>query len=140
MKKIISIAVVIVLALSMMMLTSCKSEFGMTENSEKRMVVNAENAAKDSFFAVGSLEAEEGDEIEIKADLEKGEIQIELFGMPAEQSIDEVPEIDGEPTIMAKLNGTASQTQTVSAGSFMLKATCLEKATGTVTIQVNPAP
>ena len=128
------------LALSMLVLTACgKSEFGMSENTGKRMVVTAENASKDSFFMVGSLEVDEGEQIAITSNLEKGSVRVEIIGVPAEQSIDELPDLNGEPIITANLHSNDQQSGTVSAGTYMLKAICLEKATGTVLIEVLPA-
>ena len=137
MKKIKALAGFIALLL---MLTACgKSEFSMAENTEKRMTISAENAAKDAFFMVGSLEAAEGDQISITSNLTKGSIRVEIIGAPAEQSIDQIPDMDGEPIITANLVSTDKQAGTVPAGSYLLKATCLEKATGTVLIEVLPA-
>ena len=135
-----TIAAVIVLVLVALMLSGCgKSEFGMSENSEKRMTITAEKAGKDSFFMVGSLEVAEGEQIVITSNLEKGKVRVEIIGAPAEQSIDEVPDMDGEPAMAADVSGTDETSDTVPAGSYMLKATCLEKATGTVQIEVLPA-
>ena len=116
--------------------TACgKSEFGVTENTEKKMTITAENADKDAFFIAGSLEAEDGDEIEISAGLEKGSVRVEIIAAP-EESIDELPEIDGEAIISGNLSNRETVSGTVPAGSYMVKATCLEKATGTVQIEV----
>ena len=134
-------AVMLLLALSALLLAACgKSEFGLTENTEKRMIVTAENADKDAFFMVGSLEAEDGEEIAISAQLTKGTVRVEIIGTPAEQSIDGLPEPDGEAALTANLSGTDGISGTVPAGSYLLKATCLEKATGTIQIEVKPAP
>ena len=89
-----------VFALAAVLLAGCgKSEFGMSENSEKRMVITAENADKDSFFAVGTLYVEEGEQVEITADLSKGAVRVELFSAPTEGSKDELPKMDGTATI-----------------------------------------
>ena len=133
-------ALVAALAVLTMALTACgKSEFGVTENTEKRMVVTAENAPRDAFFMVGSLEAEEGDRISINANLTKGSVKVEIIASPEEQSIEEVPEFDSEPVIMLNAEKTDFTDYTVPAGSYMLRATCLEKATGTIVIEVTPA-
>lgn len=125
----------------MLMLTACgKSEFGMSENTAKHMTITAENAARDSFFMVGSLEADNGEMIAIKANLTKGSVRVEIVGVPAEQSIDEIPDMNGVAIMTANLRSTEEQAGTVPAGSYMLKATCLEKATGTVQIAVLPDP
>lgn len=141
MKKTTLSAVILVLILALPALTACgKSEFAVTENTGKRMTISAANAAKDAFFMVGSLEVEEGEQIAINADLAKGTIMVEIVKAAAEQSIDEFPDLNAEAVIMATLKATDSTAGTVGAGSYMVRATCLEKATGTIEIDVNPAP
>lgn len=132
-------AALLVLALTLA-LTGCGgSSFGLTENSEKRMVITAERAAKDAFFMVGSLEVEEGERVAIRAELTKGEIEVEIVPAPAEQSIDELPDFSGEAVLTAKLKSGEGAAGTVNAGSYLLRATCLERASGTVVIEVEPA-
>ena len=140
MKRNKALIAIMALVLSLLMLTACgKSEFGMSENTGKRMVVTAQNADKDAFFMVGSLEVDEGEQIAITSNLTKGSVRVEIIGVPAEQSIDELPDLNVEPIITANLHSNDQQSGTVSAGTYMLKATCLEKATGTVLIEVQPA-
>ena len=53
MKRMTSFTMIIALVLSMLVLTACgKSEFGLSENTEKKMTITAENADKDAFFMV----------------------------------------------------------------------------------------
>ena len=140
MKRIKALALSAVLLLSVLMLTACgRSEFGMSENTEKKMTITAENADKDDFFMVGSLEVEDGEQIVLSSDLTKGTIRVELIGTPAAQSIEELPELDGKATVTADLSGTDEAAETVPAGSYLLKATCLKKATGSVRIEVTSA-
>lgn len=139
MKRMTSFTMIIALVLSMLVLTACgKSEFGLSENTEKKMTITAENADKDSFFMVGSLEVADGEQIAITSNLTKGSVRVEIIGMPAEQSIDQIPDLNVEPTITSNLKSTDSVSGTVEAGTYMLKATCLEKATGTVLVEVTP--
>ena len=139
MKRMTSFTMIIALVLSMLVLTACgKSEFGLSENTEKKMTITAENADKDSFFMVGSLEVADGEQIAITSNLTKGSVRVEIIGMPAEQSIDQIPDLNVEPTITSNLKSTDSVSGTVAAGTYMLKATCLEKATGTVLVEVSP--
>lgn len=141
MKKILTLTVVAVLALSMMVLSSCESsEFGIVASSDKSMVVNAENADEDCTSMVGILSVEDGEQIEIKADLSEGSIRVEIFEGDIELSDEELPDFDGKAVITADLKTTESSTGTVPAGVYTLKATSLEKATGTVTVDVTPAP
>ena len=123
----------------MLVLTACgKSEFGVSENTEKKMTITAENADKDAFFMVGSLEVADGEPIAITSNLTKGSVRVEIVGTPEEQSIDQIPDMNAEATLTADLKSTDSVSGTVEAGTYMLKATCLEKATGTVLVEVSP--
>ena len=140
MKKINYFAVMIIVLLSALVLTACgKSEFGVTENTGKRMTITAENADKDAFFMAGSLEVADGEQITIAANLEKGSIKVEIVAAPEEQSMDHFPEMDNDAVITADLSRTDGASGTVPAGSYLLRAACLEKATGTVQIEVKPA-
>ena len=126
--------------LSLLMLTACgKSQFGLTENTEKRMVITAERAAKDDFFLVGSLKVDEGEQITISSDLKKGSVRVEIFRWGEEQDADTLPETGGEATLTANLHAADGASGTVEPGNYSLKAVCLEKATGTVTVEVVPA-
>lgn len=139
MKRIQALLLIAVL-LSALALTACgKSEFGMAENTEKHMTISVDNADRDAFFMVGSLEVDEGEQIVIASHLTKGTIRVELIGTPTEQSIDQLPDLDGEATLTAELTGTDGASGTVPAGSYLLRATCVKKATGTVEIAVQPA-
>ena len=139
MKRMTSFTMIIALVLSMLVLTACgKSEFGLSENTEKKMTITAENADKDAFFMVGSLEVADGEQIAITSNLTKGSVRVEIVGTPEEQSIDQIPDMNAEATLTADLKSTDSVSGTVEAGTYMLKATCLEKATGTVLVEVTP--
>ena len=141
MKKITLIAVIFALVLSMLSLTACgKSEFGLSESSAKRMTITAENASKDAFFLSGSLEVASGEMIVISADLTKGTVRVEIVPTAEEQSIDELPDLNAEAILTANLHSTDQMSGTVPAGNYMLRATCLEKATGTVQLEVLPDP
>ena len=133
-----SIVLIMILALMLTLTASGKSEFGLSENTEKKMTITAENADKDAFFMVGSLEVADGEQITITSSLTKGSVRVEIVGTPEEQSIDQIPDMNAEATLAADLKGTDSVSGTVEAGTYMLKATCLEKATGTVLVEVSP--
>jgi len=132
---------VIAAALAAVLLTACgKSEFAVTENSEKLMLITAKNADKDDFFAAGTLEVEEGEQVRITSDLKKGSIRVEVYG-PDERTIEESPDLDGEVALTADLaskDGGKEASSTMPAGSYMMRATCLEKATGTIKVIVEP--
>ena len=140
MKKIISIIAIAALAVSMFAMTSCsKHEFSGQTDGDKNMTINAVNADKGDYFVTGTLVVDEGEEVAIDTQLEKGEITVEFIAAEGEGSIDELPELDGDATYTAYLSGTNSQTVSIGAGSFMIKPTVTDKATGTVTITVQPA-
>ena len=125
------------LVVSMAMMTSCgKEEFGVTDNSEKSMTINAQNAGKDLFFLSGSLELEEGQKIEITSALEKGTVELGFVSSEGMDNIDELPDTEAEPMITAIVTGEEVQTYGMTPGSYLVKATVLEKATGTITINV----
>ena len=136
MKKTISCLLAI---LMLLMLTACgKVEFGPSENTGKQMTITAKNAAKDAFFMAGSLEVAEGERLVITSELAKGSIRVEIVEASEEQSADTLPEMDGEAILTADLDIAGGASGTVPAGRYMVKATCLEKATGTVRIEVKP--
>ena len=139
MKKMHVLAVIAVLAVLSLMLTACgRAEFGVIANSEKRITITAEKADKDAFFSTGSLEVADGEQIVIASDLTKGSIRVEIIKAPEEESIDELPAMDGEAIITANLKSTDGASGTVPAGRYQVRATCLESATGTVQIEVKP--
>lgn len=127
-------------ALLMLALTGCgKSVFGVAENTEKRITITAENADKDAFFMVGSLEVADGERIVITSSLAKGAVRVEIVAAPEDQSMDSFPKMDGDAIITADVSRTDGASGTVPAGSYLLRAVCLEKATGTIQIEVKPA-
>ena len=130
----------IFLVLLMLTLTACgKPEFGVTENTGKRMTITAMNADRDDFFMVGSLDVADGEQIVITSRLTEGSIRVEIVEDLDGQSIEVLPVIDGEAIITANLQNGESASGTVAAGSYSVRATCLERATGTIQIEVKPA-
>ena len=138
MKKKLLLVITALVVLTMICMTSCqKSEFGMTENTEKYMQVTAKNADKDATFMVGSLEVGEGEAISVDCSIESGGIDVEFIFSGGEQSIEEMPEMDVEPVFIVKADSiTDKASAEVDPGSYMVKATCTEKATGTIDINV----
>ena len=121
-------------------MTSCgKSEFSGESVDEKHMTINAVKADTGDFFVTGSLEVEEGEQIAIDTKLESGEITLEFISAEGMGNPDEVPDVEGEATYTAYLSGTNQQSVSFGAGSFMIKPTVTDKATGTIDITVEPA-
>ena len=138
MKRIGLLAFITMLAL--LTLTACgKSEFGLSENTGKRMTITAVKADRDAFFMAGSLEVADGEQVVLTSGLTKGAIRVDLVGTAEEQSIDKLPETDGEAAFTADVSGTESTSFVLPAGDYLLRATCLEKTTGTVRIEAKPA-
>ena len=134
-----SIAIVLVLALAMLALTACTtSEFSLEGTEEKKMTVSAKNAEKDSVAAVGGLVVGEGEMVVVTANLTEGSIRVEVLEAD-EASEEEAPDLSGEAIFTANLESTDSSSVEMNAGVYMVRAACLEKATGTVTIEVVPA-
>ena len=130
----------IIFVLLVLALTACmKSEFGMAENTPKRMTITAQNAGKNAFFMLGSLEVAEGEQVDITSNLTKGTIEVVLIRTPEEQSIDELPDYDNAESYKYEFSSKDSASDLVPAGTYMLKATCLKKASGTLQIEVKPA-
>ena len=139
-KKLLIAALAAIMLMSSFVLASCgKSVFTMSENTEKAMTLEAKNAKPDDFFQVGTLVVGEGEQISITGNLEKGSVKLEIIGEPAEQSIDEVPDMDGEPVLTAEISGTDRASGGMAAGDYSVKATVTGKATGTIQIEVVPA-
>ena len=132
--------IIIAILMLMLTLTACgKSEFGVSENTGKQMTVTAQNADKDAFFMVGSLDVADGEQIVITSKLTKGSVRVEIVAASEKQSIDKLPDMNGEAIIAADLEKQDGASGTVAAGSYLLRATCLKKATGTIQIEVKPA-
>ena len=131
------IAVILALALSVLLLAACgKSEFGVIQNDPDRIVISAENAEKDAFFVTGTLEAAEGQQIVAVADLEKGAIRVEIYAAPeGEESVNELTDL-GDALLTGDLKADERFEGGMAAGSYLVKAICLEKATGSVEVTV----
>jgi hypothetical protein len=82
---------------------------------------------------------EEGEKITASADLSKGSVKVEIFLESGEQSMDQMPQLEDEPTLTANFQKTDGMEGTVEAGTYMVKATCLEKATGSIVIEAAEA-
>ncbi len=132
-------AVLIALALSACMLISCgKSEFNLTVFSEKQAVIDAAKAQKDAACSAGTLTVEEGEQIVIAASLTKGSVRVEIIEAPEGSDAENPLETNGNAIISANLKNTDGASSTMAAGKYIVKASCLEKATGTVHIDVTP--
>ena len=137
MKKLVSIILIAVLSMTMLLMTSCGSEFSGTDNDEKHLTINAKNAGVGDYFVTGTLEVDDDESIEIAPSLDKGEVTIEFISAEGMDDPEEVPELDGENAkYTAYVSGTDTQTVSFGGGDYMVKATVTDKATGTIQITV----
>ncbi len=115
------------------MLAGCsRTELVCDAANGKDVVITANRAAADDFILTGSLEVAEGETVTVKPALDKGAITIELIASPAEQSIDELPDVDGDAAYVFEVSGTEEQSAAAAAGDYMIRITVTEKATGTI--------
>ena len=140
MKRIRILTMLLALALAALTLAGCgKSEFGVIQNDPDRIVISAEKADKDAFFVTGTLEVAEGQQIKASADLEKGSVRIEVYAAPENvQNVSELTDL-GDPILTGNLIADESAAGDMYPGSYLVKAICLERATGTVQVEVLPA-
>lgn len=133
--------IVSLLLTAMMAMASCGgTTLAVTDNTGKAMTIEAKKCTAGDFVMTGSLEVEEGEQIVITSNIEKGELKVEIFAEPAEQSAEELPDLEsGEPVIVSNASGTETLSAEVPEGSYSVKATSVEKATGTVQIDVTAA-
>ncbi len=130
------LAVILALALSLLLAGCGKSEFGVIQNDPDRIVISAENAEKEAFFVTGTLEVAEGQQIVAAADLEKGSIRVEIYAAPeGEESVNELTDL-GDALLTGDLKTDERFEGGMAAGSYLVKAICLEKATGSVEVTV----
>ena len=131
---------ILALVLASVTLTACgRSEFTVIVDNEKRMLVSARNAEKDKSFEIGTLEVADGEQVAISADLSRGSLRVEILKAP-EETRQTTADAAGEVILSADLHTTEGAAGTMPAGSYILRATCLEKASGTVLVEVKPAP
>lgn len=137
MKRRAIIVSIMVLALAMLVMASCaKHELGGEIGDDmKSMAITATNAEKDASFSSGVLEVTDDEQISITPNLEKGALKIEFILSEGGESMEELPE-DAEAVYTANVSGDSSQAVGFGGGSYMVKVTVTEEATGTVDIAV----
>ncbi len=137
MKKYFSLFVVTVFAMAMFM-TSCQSsDFAVAVNDDNTASITAENAGDDMSSSAGTLVIADEEEIVITPALEKGVITIEFLDATGFDDPDEVPDVNNlEAVATITVSGSVEDVVAVKAGSYMVRATGDEKATGTVELSV----
>ena len=131
MKKTVVLALAILLALSVLLTGCAKSSWKVT-NTDNGITLTVENAGKDAEYALGTLQVKEGEEVVLAADLTEGTVRVQVF------AADEQGE-SGEALLTADLRSTEKANGTMPAGQYLLKAVCLEEATGTIKAEARPA-
>ena len=140
MNKRITIFITMILMISMVVLSSCaRMEFTCTENTEKAMTISAKEADKKSFFMTGSLVVEDGEKLIIHSNLDKGTIRLEFLCPEGMDDGENLPDVNVDPTVAAEATGKQTQEYEISPGDYLLNATVVEKATGTIKIEIQPA-
>jgi hypothetical protein len=137
MKKTVSLFAVIVLVVSMLAMASCgKAELSGEAIDDKSMTITASKSDAGDYFVTGSLVFEEGEQLSIEPNLESGEMTIEFINSEGMDNPDVLPDMEGEAQYTAFVSGSDAQTVDMPAGTYMVKVTVTEKATGTVAINV----
>lgn len=118
-----------VAALLLLLLSACgKSEFTLTEGSDNRMTITAQNASPDSSCMTGEFFLKEGEQIEIESALTKGTVRVEVLEASGSNT--------GDVILKADVHLTDGASAGMHEGNYWLRATCLEKADGTIHIYV----
>ena len=140
MKKYFTLIVVTVFAMAMFM-TSCQSsDFGIVNNDDNSLSITSENAGDDMSSTSGNLEVTDEDEIVVTPALESGEITIEFLDASGLDDPEEVPDVDSlEAMATVTVSGNEETVVGVKAGSYLVRATGGDKATGTVDVKVRTA-
>ena len=137
MKKTVSLFAVIVLVVSMLAMASCgKAELSGEAIDDKSMTITASKSDAGDYFVTGSLVFEEGEQLSIEPNLESGEMTIEFINSEGMDNPDVLPDMEGEAQYTAFVSGSDARTVDMPAGTYMVKVTVTEKATGTVAINV----
>lgn len=139
MKKMLAITTIAVMLLSMLALTSCGGSLEMQISDDNAMTVTADNASVDGSVTSGGLTVEENSVISIDSALEKGTITIEFFRVEGIDDTVALPDFEGQEAEFTAIVGVgdSSEGSGFADGTFYVRATVNEKATGTVEIKVN---
>ncbi len=86
----------------------------------------------------GTLEVDEGEQIIITSEMTKGSIKLDFINTEGNDDIEKLPEIGNEAQLTVEASGSQINTCGIEEGDYMLKAEVTEKATGTVTISIQP--
>lgn len=134
--------IVTVLMLAMLMMTGCSSsEFGLVVNDDNTAVVTAENAGEDDSSSAGTITVGENQQISVEAsEGAEGTLQLDFIAegeLSEDADADELAEaLEAAPTLTLVVEGEQSTSGPIPAGDYLIKASSLDKLTGTYTISV----
>ncbi len=137
MKKIVVLISLSILTLAMLLMVSCGGGVTLSGDvqDESHIVFTADKAAEGDFVMTGTLEVGEDQQILIDSALDPGAAQLEFVNNEGMDNMDEIPE-GAEASYTTDVSGVESQAISFGAGSYMVRVTVTEKATGTIDVQV----
>lgn len=137
MKKSIAFVFAALLVMAMFMTSCGKSEFACTGIEEKTMTVHAVNAGTDMEFTTGQLVVTDDEGFTFESALESGAVQFDFIpASTADEDADPEEIIGGESVLTMIIGVDDTSTAEIAPGTYMVKASVAEKATGDVTITV----
>ena len=125
---------IITLLMALMMLCACSFESGSISmvSNNNNVTITANNAGTDSSTDV-TLDVDGGEiELDAAADLESGTIRLAFYENTGDDTVAE----GAEALYYVDLQGTDTAVITCSEGNYIMLATVLEKATGTINIVI----
>lgn len=140
MKKITLIVLTMILAMGMILTACGKEEFRLGGTTDGKVTITAEKASKDSFATTGSVVVGDSGTAVIEFDFPEGEVQIQMMRQADEQSADmDMDEVKGmgdteNADVDQVIKGSGTREFEVQPGDYLVKATVVEKLTGTATI------
>lgn len=138
MKRKAYILSLMVLVLATIVMTACTgSSFGMVTNDEKSMSVTAEKSGDGDSATSGSIVVGEEEQITIDSNLDSGSIQLDFISNEGFDDMEEVPDLENaEVKYTTTVSEVESQAVSFGAGSYLVRATVVDNANGTVEIKV----
>ena len=139
MKKGTIIALIVMLAMSMVILTACGGSLGVAVNEDNSATITADKAAPESTASAGTMTVEKGQKVVIEPTLEDGgviSVKFIAFGAGEDADASEiVSAADSDNAVLdEEISGTESIEVDIPAGDYMVRADAVEKATGTIQI------
>ena len=110
------------------------SEMSLNMSNEKNAVITLDKSSKDLAATSGTFVVDDGEQLLVEPALTgDSKILISFIASP-DEGIDQLPDVEGDSVLDLEVDGTDSFNCYVDPGSYMLKVTVLNEATGTVTL------